>query len=168
MTGHFRKIMLPLDGSEFASHALPIAQQLAQQLQAKLVLYRVVQNLQYEVGYTGRTPSLELNIERQQTLVDHATRWLQRLVDDLALHNVAAEAVVDIGEPGERILAYARADDIDLIVMGTHGRRGVPRLLHGSVAATVLADATCPVLLVRPKSGTVNADDNAEELPKAT
>lgn len=168
MTGHFRKIMLPLDGSEFANHALPIAQQLAQQLQAELVLFRVVPNLHYEVEIKGNVPSLDLNIERQRTMVDHATLWLQRMVDDLAVHNVAAEAVVDVGDPGERILAYAQADDIDLIVMGTHGRRGVPRLLHGSVAATVLADATCPVMLVRPKTGTVNTDESAGAPPKST
>jgi nucleotide-binding universal stress UspA family protein len=151
MSGLIDKILLPLDGSEIANQALPIAQQLAQQVGAELILMRVVAEERYEVKYRQTMPIYQLNAENQQLLVDHAMRWLERLADSLALHKIVARAVVDIGDPGEKILSYAAEDDVDLIVMSTHGRKGVPRLLHGSVTAKVLADAPCPVVLVRPQ-----------------
>jgi nucleotide-binding universal stress UspA family protein len=57
--------------------------------------------------------------------------------------------VVDLGEPGSKIVDYAAQNGIDLIVMCTHGRTGMRRWAYGSVASKVLAAATCPVVLVR-------------------
>ena len=150
MTNQFAKILLPLDGTETANFAVSPAVELAKRLDAELVLLRVVPDLPFEVGVKNLVQVIELNASKQLELVDHAMRWLQRIVDDLALHKVRATAAVDVGEPGERIVGYSSKDGIDMIVMSTHGRRGVPRLLYGSVAAKVLADAPCPVMLVRP------------------
>lgn len=152
MANQFAKILLPLDGTETANFAVSPAVELAQRLNAELVLLRVVPDLPFEVGVKNLVQVIELNATKQLELVDEAMRWLQRIVDDLALHKVRATAAVDVGEPGERIVGSASKDGIDMIVMSTHGRRGVPRLLYGSVAAKVLADAPCPVMLVRPEA----------------
>ena len=71
-----------------------------------------------------------------------------RLTDDDRRRRLAIR-VLERAEPAEAILGYARATDIDLIVMGTHGRTGVAHLLMGSVAETVVRSAPCPVLTVR-------------------
>jgi nucleotide-binding universal stress UspA family protein len=151
MAGDFERILLPLDGTETAKQALPYATELAQKLDAEVILFRVVQDVEYVVGVKDSIPTFDPSFDKQQELVDHASRWLQRIVDELELHKIAAKAVVDVGNPGERILAYAAESNVDLIVMSTHGRRGVSRLLYGSVAALVLGDAPCPVMLVHPR-----------------
>jgi nucleotide-binding universal stress UspA family protein len=149
MSGLYNRILVPLDGSEVANQALPHAQQLAAQSGAELVLFRVVPNLESKVSIIGNMPYVELNVEQQQYLADHATGWLQRLADDLEVHGVKAQAVIDVGEAADRIVDYCMADNIDMIVISTHGRTGLARWRYGSVAAKVMAAATCPVLLVR-------------------
>ena len=167
MTTQFAKILLPLDGTETANFAVSAAVELAQQLKAELVLLRVVPDLPYEVKVRNMVQVIEMNSSKQLELVDEATSWLQRMVDDLNLHKVRAKALVDVGDPGERIVANSVKEETDLIVMSTHGRRGVPRLLYGSVAAKVLADAACPVMLVRPETVENKAEDSVREVSAA-
>jgi nucleotide-binding universal stress UspA family protein len=62
---------------------------------------------------------------------------------------VQTETVILKGAPADGILSYAKESQIDLIVMSTHGRTGLARFVFGSVAESVLRQATCPVLLVR-------------------
>jgi nucleotide-binding universal stress UspA family protein len=88
-------------------------------------------------------------LERQQYMVDHASRWLQQIADNLALHKIRAKVMLDIGDPAEKILDCAAQQAIDLIVISTHGRSGVERWASGSVACKVTGTAPCPVLLVR-------------------
>lgn len=97
----------------------------------------------------------ELTAEAKQDFLDEARETLERYLEG-RLESVATDrdrilAAVDFGEPAERILALAKSLDADLIVVGTHGRRGVERLMLGSVAETVLRNAHCPVLVVREK-----------------
>ena len=151
MAGLYNKILVPLDGSEVANQALPYAQQLAKESGAELVLFCVVPNLKSEVTVRNNMPYVELKMDEQQYLVDHATRWLQRLTDDFAVHTIKAQLVIDVGDAADSIVDYAAVEAIDMIVMSTHGRTGIARWTYGSVAAKVLAKAACPVLLVRSK-----------------
>jgi nucleotide-binding universal stress UspA family protein len=148
MSGLYDRILIPLDGSEVANQALPHAQQLAAQSGAELVLLRVVPNLKSEVTIKNNLPYVELKVEQQQYLVDHATRWLQRLADDLEMQGIKAQVVTDVGEAAEKIVDYSVAGNIDMIVMSTHGRSGLARWRYGSVATKVMAAVKCPVLLV--------------------
>lgn len=150
MSECFERILLPLDGSEIANQALPFAVDLARNLDAELVLVRIVPDLRFQSNGKRTLPTLDMREGEQQGLVDHAARWLERTVDELALHKVRARWVVDVGEAAERIVASVTESNIDLIVMSSHGRRGVPRLMHGSVATRVLAESPCPVMLVHP------------------
>ena len=78
----------------------------------------------------------------------------KRTVDDLATslqhRKICAEGDIDTGDPAMRILHYAEANHMDLIVMSTHGRTGLSRWVYGSVANKVLQAAPCPVMVVRP------------------
>ena len=91
-------------------------------------------------------------------------RWLQdRLTDADRRHG--AVAIVEHGdEPASEILQYAKSANIDLIVMGTHGRTGLARVVLGSVAEAVVRAAPCPVLTVHSEEcATIGASSEAPE-----
>jgi nucleotide-binding universal stress UspA family protein len=82
-------------------------------------------------------------------IVEGAQKGLDDAIAPYADRNVEVSAAIDQEEPWRAILARAEAGRADLIVMGTHGRRGLPRALLGSVAEKVVRTAGCPVLTVR-------------------
>jgi nucleotide-binding universal stress UspA family protein len=149
MSDIYKKILVPLDGSKLASRALPYAKELAALSGARLIAFRVVPDLGEEYQVTSELQFVNIGLEEQQSTFDHATQWVQRQADDLRLQGITAEPVVDVGEAADRIVDYATVNDVDLIVMSTHGRTGLARWTYGSVASKVLAAAKCPVLLVR-------------------
>jgi nucleotide-binding universal stress UspA family protein len=154
MSGFFSKVMLPLDGSAFARQASPQAAAVAQCFDSKLVLYSVLDNPRHAM----KLPLLESDLEELDAGVErrlHATaeRTAETLRSDADAMGVApanVEVVVEAyNNPAEAIVRYAKDNNVDLIVMCTHGRGGLDRRLHGSVAESVLRHAPCPVMLVR-------------------
>jgi nucleotide-binding universal stress UspA family protein len=85
----------------------------------------------------------------ESALVQEAKSVLDAATSSLTAKGVQAESVILKGAPSDAIIAYASENNIDLIVMSTHGRTGLARLVFGSVAESVLHRAACPVLLVR-------------------
>jgi nucleotide-binding universal stress UspA family protein len=81
--------------------------------------------------------------ERLELLSD-AARALQEA-------GIEVESRVEFGEPGEKIIAIAKQEDVDVIAMATHGRSGVAKALFGSVAGKVLRSGAKPMILIRPK-----------------
>jgi nucleotide-binding universal stress UspA family protein len=148
MSGLYNRILVPLDGSEIASQALPHAIELAASGGAELVLLRVVPNLNIEVALKGYVPTFETHVGQQQSLIDHATRWLERIREEAMLRKLKTVVEVEIGEAADKIVDYATQEGIDLVVMSTHGHTGVARWRYGSVATKVLESVKCPVLLV--------------------
>jgi nucleotide-binding universal stress UspA family protein len=150
----YRKIMVPLDGSALANQALVHARMLAAGLRAELILFRAVEEVHTTVVRRHSTQlAAELDIETQPVLLKQAGKDLQKVIELLELRELKPQVVVEMGEPAEAIVNYARANPVDLIVMSTHGRSGLARLVYGSVAEKVLHLAPCPVLLVRAKIG---------------
>ena len=141
-----KTILVPTDLSENAEQALDYAVALAARLDAKIHVLNVipVQVLGTEYG---------LNVT--QAMVDDVLRANQAALDKLVAARAGKAAFgpaqVEFGDARAVIDATARKAGADLIVMGTHGRRGVRRLLLGSVAESVARESTCPVLLVRAK-----------------
>jgi nucleotide-binding universal stress UspA family protein len=123
----FRTIVVPLDGTPQAATALPVARTLARALEGKLVLVRVAS-------------SPEFAGEAEQYL--RAVAW--------ELGDVCVDCIARHGKPGREILLAATAVHADLIVMATHGRIGLQRVLTGSVSERVLVEASVPVLLMKP------------------
>ena len=131
-----RAIVVPLDGSALAERALGPAHQLARATGAGLVLVRVV---------PARAPA-----ERalQAAEIEAADRYLYIVADRLREKGAIALAEAVAGEPAEAILAQATLWRAELIAIATHGRGGLGRLLHGSVADAVVRGARVPVLLI--------------------
>jgi len=144
----FRSILVPLDGSTFAEHALPLAVSLAQRSGGRLELVRAHILYALNEPYFGRLPfdpADEAEWRRQEQLyLDATARWLT------AQTEVPVDTALVDGLVGEALLEHARAGKTDLIVMTTHSRGAVARTLLGSIADELVRGAPIPVLLTRP------------------
>ena len=153
----FNRILVPMDFSEPSDAALKYARRVATRFGGSLHLLHVAED-PYRPLYSAEVYVPVMEGLREEILTDALKRLKNRLrSSDLRELGATAEAI--IGLPARSIVEYAGAHNIDLIVMGTHGRGGMSHLLMGSVAERVVRTAGCPVLTVR------HARDVAAELP---
>jgi nucleotide-binding universal stress UspA family protein len=139
-----RRILLPTDWSESADRALKQAVELAAQHRANLDIFHVVTLEHLEPAEVQ--PALDAYMAKveKEVFADLATR-----TEAIRTRGIAVEtAVVRRSYPVEAILERARSTRPDLVVMGTHGRSGLRKLLLGSVAARIVLEAPCPVMTV--------------------
>lgn len=141
-----KSILFPTDFSEGSSQALRYAVDLAQRYGAKLFVVNVIYDVVKATGWYVPHVSVD---KMYEDIRESAKKELERFgVEELSvLKNV--ERLVLSGVPHEEIINFAKEQKIDLIVMGTHGRKGVDRILFGSTAAQIVRFAPCPVLTVR-------------------
>jgi len=141
------KILIPLDGSDMAEAAIAEACQVARPAASTLVLVRAASSLSL--------PGTDL-IDTQVSAVREAEDYLAALKDRLEARGVrGVETHVWWGPAAQAIVEAARLHRVDMIVMSTHGRSGLGRLVFGSVAESVLRGTTVPILLVRPTGAPV-------------
>lgn len=145
------QILVPLDGSSLSEQALPCAMTLGRGLAAELVLFGAVSippDTQETLDNAGvKTDALVEQLEAEAN--DH----LGKVVERLREAGLDARHVVQRDPAAEAIVSYAEQEDIQHIVMATHGYTGISRWTHGSVAERVLQSASVPVLMVRAKEG---------------
>lgn len=141
-----KKILVPLDGSVLAETAIPSAVSFAKEQKASLVLVRAAE----APWLTG-----EDVVDAQVTVVRDAEEYLAALAGRLRGEGVKVETSVWYGTPAASIVDAAKAQRADLIVMTSHGRSGLERLIMGSVAESVLRGTTTPVLLLRSAGAAV-------------
>lgn len=140
------RLLVPLDGSELAEQAIEAANLLVGPGGTELMLLRVVDQPPYPLYGPGYA-YLPWDEDGERA---SARQYLQAQVDRLQARGVKATAQHAIGNPAGVIGQVARDVEADIVVMATHGRTGLPRLVLGSVATSVLQQADRPVLLVRP------------------
>lgn len=141
--GPFR-LLVPLDGSPLAEAALGQAGEVADALAAELVLLRVVEPADgFAALGTAYLPA------QSQAVLDEAQAYLDGISTSPSVAGRATTRLVAAGDPAAKIAAAARDQNVDLIVMSTHGSGGLARLTMGSVATSVLHRAATPLLLVR-------------------
>ncbi len=143
----FQRILLPTDFSKNAKSAQDYACGLADQFGAQLHVISVVQDAALVLPETGMF--LTLPLPSVNEIVEAAETNLKLVLDPAwaSQHDVVLRVVV--GTPFVEIVRYAEEQQMDVIVMGTHGRTGLPHVMLGSVAERVLRKSTCPVLTVR-------------------
>jgi nucleotide-binding universal stress UspA family protein len=143
----FRRILCAVDFSESSLDALAYAINMAEETDARLTLLHVVESppaLRYE------TTALEVDLARiRETAVAEARSRLHELIPDQARTYCTVETSVVDGRAYQEVLRQAAERQVDLIVMGVHGRGAMDRLLFGSTTHHVIRAATCPVLIVR-------------------
>ena len=141
-----KKILVATDFSEAAEAALSYGRALARAFGARLHVIHVVDDMYLRLGgdaYAAVLPELQQDVERQ------ARERLDQLVVDNDPTPLPIDVIIRDGGAAPEIVKYAKDADIDLIVVGTHGRGAVAHLLMGSVAERVVRTAHCPVLTVR-------------------
>lgn len=131
----FRTILVPLDGSPKAEQALPHVETMARQFNSTVLLVRVC--------------TAEAKIDPVSGL-DTRQVYLNGIADNLKSMGLAVNTHLTKGDPSAVLVELANQQNIDLVVLSSHGRTGLARLVYGSVAEKVLHRARCPMLLVRP------------------
>ncbi len=146
----FHHILLATDLSDVAEEAFGLATALARAHAARLTLLHV-----YVVSAATCPTGFEVEAERTWPGVLRARERLDRLVTGLRATGLQAQAVVRFGEAAQRIAEVAGELGVDLVVTGTHGRRGLARLWYGSIAAEVLRRCCAPVLAVPGRTNVI-------------
>jgi nucleotide-binding universal stress UspA family protein len=148
-----KHILVPLDGSEFAEQALPAAEALCTAYEGRLTLLTVKQkesflkSVHFSLTFKGKR--LSINGERET--------YLQKIENSLEAKGVEVDHTIRTGEVAESINGLVKEIGVDMVVISSHGRSGVSRLLLGSVANQVLQQATCPIMVVHPIEGVTPA-----------
>ncbi len=142
------RILVPVDFSDCSLEAVEYAALMAQRHSASVTLLHVLEPVSYGLDFTL------LHSGKREEMRERLTARLSDMTRALVEAKIQADSQVRGGTPFESILDSARTIPADLIVMGTHGRRGLSHALSGSVAEAVLRQSRCPVLTVRsPKFG---------------
>ena len=145
-----KRVLVPVDFSEFGKHALRYGCEFARRFGAELHLLNVVEDIYPMVPEAGMLlPSqgdylAELQGSSQKALEQMPEENWAQGIPDVIRH-------VEAGTPFLEVIRYAKEHDIDLIVIGTHGRSGLVHVLMGSVAEKIVRKSPCPVLTVRPE-----------------
>jgi nucleotide-binding universal stress UspA family protein len=144
-----RSILFPTDFSECGNFALSYATSLARTFGAKIICVNVIEPIVPTVGYTGMSEALPI-ADISEQLEDSAERELPKLAECDECAGVDIEELIVHGEAATEIVRVAKEREVDLIVIASHGRTGLGRILFGSTAEAVVRHATCPVLVVKP------------------
>lgn len=143
-------VLIPLDGSQLAEKTLDAAKQVLKP-QGRITLVSAVQHPQpplYPYPAADIVREIQEDIEHMEHASPETREYLERIAKNLTLNGYSVEIEVVGGEPSEVIVERAETLRVDMIVMSTHGRSGLDRLLFGSVTNRVLGAAYCPVLVV--------------------
>ena len=163
MSLEFKRILCPVDLSGFSLDALRLALQVAESCGATLDILHVIHNPFDDLYMTriaetnpalmdayAAEPQQRANILRATE--EHSEVLLKQFCQDTVKHYPTVRYHIGTGDPFEGILDGATGFRTDLIVLATHGRTGLKRLVIGNVAEKVVRHAPCPVLTVKPKT----------------
>jgi len=144
-----KKILLPTDFSGCANYALPYAAAIARAANARIICVHVVEPVVPAVGYTGLADPMPM-ADISEQLEDSAERQLPKLAECEECSGLNVEEVIVHGDAAAEIVRVASEEEVDLIVISSHGRTGLGRMIFGSTAESVVRHASCPVLVVKP------------------
>ena len=158
----YRNIMVPTDGSGFDREAILVALRIAERCQAKVRLVRVMGT----GAYFGMAASPEGVVVSEETIRAETDAALSELYALAAECRDMCTAVIttdlENGPIADVLAAFARRNDVDLIVISSHGRRGMARLALGSVTDLLIRQTTIPVLVVKPKASYLSPEATKE------
>lgn len=145
-----RKILVPLDGSELAERALIPALSLAKAVGSDVLLLRVTPARDPIPEYMLPAGEAALMYEAvDERDMAEAESYLQRVHNEYEGRHVFFDVIRTEGDAADSIISFAESNHVDLIIISSHGRSGIGRWLHGSVAEKVLRGANCATLIIR-------------------
>ncbi|MHA6646388.1 universal stress protein [Mesorhizobium sp. A623] len=147
----YTHILIATDGSELARKGLEHGLSLAKPLEAKVTVLAVSEPLRPEMANAARLGGVHDPVSRYDRQIDAIMKERFAFIEQRGSeHGVTVDLVHEIdGSPAEAIVRFAKLKGCDLIVMSSHGRRGIRKVLLGSQTSEVLANTTIPVLVVR-------------------
>jgi len=150
-----RSLIVPLDGSELAEAVLPHAQTLAGVTNAQVVLLRACEPPAMPTYYSPELSEIPLHwgqYAQQETArcKEVSTKYLASVEERFRTAGMGVRSEILVGKAADEIVSYASKTPYSLIVMATHGRSGVSRLVYGSVALSILVGVSNPILLIKP------------------
>ena len=143
----FKKILFPVDLSEVSAEIIPYVTTMATTFQSDLHILFVARIFKYYD--TIYVPPVSI-VEFEEKVVAGGKRRLDEFVQEHLKDCCVSVVKVIPGDPAEEIVRYIDAEGIDLVVMSTHGRTGLDRILFGSVANHVVTTSSVPVMTVNP------------------
>jgi nucleotide-binding universal stress UspA family protein len=158
----YTNIMVPTDGSGFDREAILVALRVAERCQAKIRLVRVLGAGAY-FGMATSPESAMVTAETVHSETEAALGELYALAAECrTLSTATISADLEQGPIADMLAAYGRRNDIDLIVISSHGRRGIARLALGSVTDLLIRQTTIPVLVVKPRASYLTPEATRE------
>lgn len=145
----YKKIVVPLDGSDFARHVIPDACDIARANNSEIILVHVLRPTTWEMVDPGAQAGRGASMARAEM-----EAHLRAVKGELEGENLTVRAVLLEGASVvETICAFCEQESADVIIMSTHGRTGLSRLLFGSVARELMECSQIPVMLIQPNKG---------------
>ena len=145
-----KKILYATDYSKASARALEEAVKLAKQNRAELLVVHVIEPAPFVAG-EEEFGSGEMYVKLEDLAKKEAQASMSKLLARLKKTKVKAQGLLFKGSVQDQIVKVAKSKKVDMIVIGTHGRTGLSKLIMGSVAGKVVSSANCPVLTVRGK-----------------
>jgi nucleotide-binding universal stress UspA family protein len=146
MNSEIKKILVPIDFSDYSRSALKYAVNFCKNCNAEMILIYVVEPVIYPPDFSmGQIAIPSVNSEWDE----RARQELDKLAKEEIPSTVQVKTVIKTGKPFVEIVETASELDVDLIIIATHGRSGVEHILFGSTAEKVVRKAPCPVLTLR-------------------
>jgi len=143
----FKMILLPVDLSESSTKMVPYVQTVAEKFESIIHILFAARVFDYSASMY--VPSRTI-IRFEKELIDGAEKRLYEFMDEHFSEFSNSKTVVVVGDPSEKIINYIEDQRIDLVIMGTHGRKGMDKIIFGSVAERVVKTAPVPVMVVNP------------------
>lgn len=140
------RVVIPVDFSSNTEKVVEYGVSVADKLGAQVLFFHVINNFQgYDMmlvhpSFLGMTKDIELKAEERMT----------NLVKDFSKRKKGATGNVILGDAADEIISYAKLERADMIIIGTHGVKGIEKILIGSTADQVVKKAPCPVLVFNP------------------
>ncbi len=145
----FTHVLVTLDGTPRGESVIPYAADIARSMRAELTLLRIVESGTTDWSERGAIGKASADATIRSLFLEQAQTYLDRVAAQLASTGATAHTLVRQGQPARQIVTTAKELDVDAIAMSTHSRRGINRLMFGSVAEQVLHETSLPVLLIR-------------------
>ncbi len=154
-----KTLIVPLDGSELAESVLPHVETLAKQRSTEpidVILVRVSEIMTIPTYYSPDISGVSLNwgnILQEETIrrKKEAKKYLEEIEKRFKNNNITVKSMVIEGKANDEIVEFANKVPFSMIIMATHGRSGLSRLVYGSVAANILHGVTRPIFMIKPQ-----------------
>ena len=146
----FKHILIPTDGSDLSKKAVKKGIEFAKTIKARITTIHVVPEFRIiaDESFVSLTPEAKKRFEEES--LRRAKKMLDSVVQQAKAQGVRCDAVAEANDlPYQQIIATAKSNKCDLILMASHGRRGIASILLGSETAKVLTHSTIPVLVIR-------------------